>query len=754
MARNPKGPTLSVVGGAGLLFVLLFASAGSSSREQTAPEDVAAAVPWAPLSMPPEGTEEIRAALSLQTSKERLEALAGIYDDSARSETSRGLASFAAGALLTKSQRSAEAVSRLRAPVLDATELAAYGLYFAAQELESRPGEALELLEELESKSPDFLLLDESRLTRARMLRERGRNDEAIEILRSIVERRDVEEKTRGEALSELGSALSDEKRYADAVVVLETLYYEIPRHPRAASAGQRLNVVRSRLPPPEPMRLYTLGMRRAEILMGQGRYADAYQTFSSLIAPSSKASSVVDRDLVQLKMGVCLYERRQLSAALTALTKVRRADLEPESMFYRAETARRLRNRAAFIQRAEELIERYPRSAWSEEALHSLAQYHEERDEKDEALAYYRRVVAQFPDGKYFLDAQWRVLWDSFKAGKFAEAAFGWEEAARKRPGGESVSKFLYWAGRGWQEAGRFDRAEPIYRQVLLGYQNTYYGRRALEHLSEIEGHKVSLANIEAARSGIDLSEALRVERVHVQMRIAQLYAVGLEKEALQEAMKAVRGLRDDTAFLAIAAWIHADRERNLDAFRTLRDAFPFHVSATGDLLPRPVWELFFPLAYWETVQRYSEERGLDPYLVAALIRQESTFNPRVRSHAGARGLMQIIPSTGQILARQEKRRYDAAELYNPEINIRYGTRYLKDVLESFGGRVDYALASYNAGPHRVKRWTGMDLTIPSEIFIEEIPFDETRDYVKLVLRNEMLYRRLYATSPLAAAE
>jgi soluble lytic murein transglycosylase len=112
----------------------------------------------------------------------------------------------------------------------------------------------------------------------------------------------------------------------------------------------------------------------------------------------------------------------------------------------------------------------------------------------------------------------------------------------------------------------------------------------------------------------------------------------------------------------------------------------------------------------------------------------------------------MQILPSTGKLLARQEKLRYNASDLFDPEINIRYGTRYLKDVLGSFGGRVDYALASYNAGPHRVRRWTGMDLTIPSEVFIEEIPFDETRDYVKLVLRNEMLYRRLYGGAMAAA--
>ncbi len=289
-----------------------------------------------------------------------------------------------------------------------------------------------------------------------------------------------------------------------------------------------------------------------------------------------------------------------------------------------------------------------------------------------------------------------------------------------------------------------------------MLGYQNTYYGRRALEHLSEMKGRQSSIATIEEARKGIDLSDAMSVHRVERQKRIAELLAVGLPKRALEDAEAAVdskRGQRDDAAFLLMAAWIHYSEGRPLQTIITIREAFPFHASATGDLLPRAVWELFYPLLYREHIDHYANARGLDPYLVAALIRQESTFNPRVRSRAGARGLMQLIPATGRQVARQERRRYSTRELYNPEINIRYGTRYLKDVLGRFNGRVDYALASYNAGPHRVKRWTGMDMSIDPEVFIEEIPFDETRKYVKLVLRNEMLYRRLYGGVDVAAA-
>jgi soluble lytic murein transglycosylase len=737
---------------AGTLLGLLVASPESrASREPASPESPRSPVPWEPLSRPPEGVRDVQAAVSLLPN-ERLQALEAIYQDASRPETARGLAAFAAAVHLSENRRGLDAIELFRSPAIAATELSGYALFLASRELEaSEPDAALQLLQELESSHPDFAYLDSARLVASRLLAAKGRKEEAIERLRRAAQSRD--DTVRGEALDELGAALSDAKRYADAIVALEILYYELPRHPRAPGAGKRLTLLRKRVPAPDPMRLHLLGLRRAELLMQEGRYREGCETLASLVSRPSGISAA-DIEQARLELGVCQYERRQFAAAVATLKKVSGADLAPQALYYRAESTRRLRQRAGYLEVSSELLERYPRSPWAEEMLFALALYHQDKDEHGVALDYLRRLAQEFPGGKYSLEARWRLLWDGYRKGKLPEAAFGWEEAAREHPGHEAVSKFLYWAGRAWQGAGRFDRAEPLYRQVLLGYQNTYYGRRALEHLSEIEGQQASLARIEAARNGIDLSDSLRVERVGVQTRIAQLHAVGLLKDALLEAELAVIGKRDDAAFLAMAAWIYASRGRNLDAFRILREAFPFHVSATGDLLPRPIWELFYPLQYWDHVTRYSQERELDPFLVAALIRQESTFNPRVRSRAGARGLMQILPSTGRVLARQEKRRYNASELYDPEVNIRYGTRYLKEVLGSFSGRVDYALASYNAGPHRVKRWTGMDLSIPSEIFIEEIPFDETRDYVKFVLRNEMLYRRLYQPSRTAVDE
>ena len=734
---------------AGTLFALIAAEPRADSPEQASPRAASATVPWEPLERPAREVREVSTLLTETPRKQKLDALARLYDDKSVSPRTRGLAAFAAGVDQLGKNRPQRVVEWLGATEIKATELDGYALHYIAQELESsRPQAAIEALGQLETAHRDFARMGEARLRYARLLRSSGEREKAVLKLLPATESRD--EAVRGEALDEVAKLFAGLGRNREAVDALETLYYQLPRHQRAKAAGRRLTRLRDKLPPVEKAHLYQLAFGRAELLMEQQRYRDAYNGFASLLKRFSKQA---DSDLVRLRMATCQYRRRQLTASVANFKRVKGDALVPEAVFYQAEVARRKRRRSTFRARVSELETRYPKSPWTEKAIWSLANHLADDEEHDEALGHYRRLIQQFPQGEHVLDAKWRIHFASFRSGRFEEAGFGLEEAARERPGAGERARILYWAGRSYQEAGRFDRAEGLYHQVLLGYQNSYYGRRAFEHLSQMQGESASMASIDAAREGVDLSDALRVERVDRQTRIAELFAVGLSKRALAEARAAVVGGRDDSAFLAMAAWIHAREGDNLQAIITIRNAFPFHVSATGDLLPRPIWELFYPLPYREHVEHYARARGLNPYLVAALIRQESTFNPRVRSRAGARGLMQIIPATGRQLARQERRKYATRDLYNPEINIRYGTRYLKDVLARFNGRVDYALAGYNAGPHRVKRWTGMDMSIDPEIFIEDIPFDETRAYVKLVLRNEMLYRRLYGPMDVEAA-
>ena len=131
--------------------------------------------------------------------------------------------------------------------------------------------------------------------------------------------------------LEELGVLLSEWKRYPEAAVVLETLYYELPTHPRAPAAGRQLSIVRGKIPDVDAERLYKLGLRRAELLMADGRNSDAYETLSNLITRNTKTASVADEELVRLKMAICQYQRRRFSVAAPALKKISRGDLLPD---------------------------------------------------------------------------------------------------------------------------------------------------------------------------------------------------------------------------------------------------------------------------------------------------------------------------------------------------------------------------------------------------------------------------------------
>jgi soluble lytic murein transglycosylase len=202
-----------------------------------------------------------------------------------------------------------------------------------------------------------------------------------------------------------------------------------------------------------------------------------------------------------------------------------------------------------------------------------------------------------------------------------------------------------------------------------------------------------------------------------------------------------------------ATIAWIvgrQGDLRRGINA---MKQAYPQYLSADGDEIPDPVLKVIFPLEYWELIRRHSAARGLDPYLVAALVAQESTFDPSARSGANAWGLMQIVPATGRRLARAEGlRRFRTAQLVDPDINVRLGTRYFSDLVDRFGG-AHYALASYNAGESRVVRWRAERPGVDRDEFIDDIPFPETQNYVKRILGTSEDYRRLYAAGHATSA-
>ncbi|PYO34776.1 MAG: lytic transglycosylase, partial [Candidatus Rokuibacteriota bacterium] len=196
-------------------------------------------------------------------------------------------------------------------------------------------------------------------------------------------------------------------------------------------------------------------------------------------------------------------------------------------------------------------------------------------------------------------------------------------------------------------------------------------------------------------------------------------------------------------------AAYVQASRYHL--ALRILRRHF-HSLARTGVATPRAFWELVYPIGWRSELTEAASRAAIDPLLVAAVVREESSFYPQARSRVGARGLMQLMPETARPLAQARRLALNNAELLDdPATNLELGSVYLAGLLREFGD-ARLAVAAYNAGPARVREWWGTRRSDDLEVWVEQIPFDETRAFVKRVMLSWDEYRRLYG--PAAAAE
>jgi soluble lytic murein transglycosylase len=241
---------------------------------------------------------------------------------------------------------------------------------------------------------------------------------------------------------------------------------------------------------------------------------------------------------------------------------------------------------------------------------------------------------------------------------------------------------------------------------------------------------------------------------------RIRLLLANRLYDDALEELRFAQRQWGTSPVIEATMAWAYHQKGELRRGITLMRRAYPQSLTSTGHLLPVAMRQVIFPLVYWDLIRIHANKHDLDPYVMAALINQESTFDPDIRSSANAWGLMQIVPPTGRRLARTLGiRRFTTAGLTNPQTNIRMGMLYFSQLVRQFGGTY-YALASYNAGESRVVRWKSERPGLDEDEFIDDIPFPETQNYVKRILGTAEDYRLLYGRdggrpqSPVVAAK
>jgi soluble lytic murein transglycosylase len=396
--------------------------------------------------------------------------------------------------------------------------------------------------------------------------------------------------------------------------------------------------------------------------------------------------------------------------------------------------------------QRIVTLMEsRFPHSPWLAEALFSSGNMYMLRKDYPTAVTYYTYLAAHFPESKNAPTAHWRAAWLSYRQGLFADAAKMFDEQIKLYPNDKETAGAIYWRGRLYEtEDHKPANAEANYRTLVRVYQHFFYAQMARVRLTAL-GNAVPVAEPQLDRIQAPpvpvLEDSFPVDSPHL-AKARLLANAGLNEYIPQE----IAADPDSSSWSALAeAQIYASYGETYRAMRALKKALPYATSASIKSIPLAYWRILFPKAWWETIKTESAKNNLDPYMVASLIRQESEFNPSVISYANAYGLMQIEPSTGKQLAREEGiSHFQTFQLLDPETNIRLGCRYLRQMLDKVGGVPEYAFAAYNAGDNRVVDWEAAGPYSGIDEFVESIPFTQTREYVEAILRNEETYRAI----------
>jgi len=539
-----------------------------------------------------------------------------------------------------------------------------------------------------------------------------------------------------------LARAYEAQNNTAAAAQRYQKIYVEYPLSKEASDAEAAL----SRYPSIPAEALFARGLK----LEAGGDYTRAGKELTALLPRLSGESF----DLARVRIGAAAYSARENESAYKYLISFQATapDAEAERLYYVLECQRRLNRLDDMNATLEKLAQSYAQSHWRMEALIAVGNYYLAHDQPDTAQPLYRTCFESFGNDPQSAACHWKVTWSTYLRDP-AQAEAMLREHLTRYAASDQASSALYYLGRIAESKSDWATGRAYYDAVSSAYPNYYYAILARERL-ETSSLLTAVASPTTAQflSAIQIVNRRapesfeptpltkqRIERAHL------LDLAGLDDLSEAELRFGAKADGQPQVIAIELADLASQRDAPDQAIRYIKHYAPGYLSLSLDAAPEKFWHLAFPLPYRKSLEQYCHAQMLDPYLMAALIRQESEFNPKAISRANARGLAQVMPATGRQLSKKLGIRYRTAMLFAPDTNLKLSTYYLKQLSDELQGKWEAALASYNAGKSHVTAWLAAgNYREPAE-FVESIPFNETRAYVQSVLRNAEVYRKLY---------
>jgi soluble lytic murein transglycosylase len=485
----------------------------------------------------------------------------------------------------------------------------------------------------------------------------------------------------------------------------------------------------------------------RAEAFIAGERFADALATLQLV----SGAERGLDWTLLQARVLSALHrggEALTLLEAAASTSATEQAQVAWARATAAADLAVAIRGRAnlpaagrAEMQRLantrlKEVAELDADPALTTRALRLLFENLADDNLFDAAVTALRRLRALDPRDTTGASYLWELGWDEYRKANYSGAVGNWTVLEELYPQTTEAHRGAYWKARAFEGLGDRARAETMLRAIVAGSDTgDFYRRQAVARLGS------PLAGVQLAGNAPFASEPWQIDPLLERART--LVDLGLDALAADELeLLGERGNARDR--VTLRALLLAEKGERVDSIKLLRQAWPALGTAAQSTVPLVVRRAYYPFEFGDILARNAERTGLPVHLLAGIIRQESAFNPKAKSRAGARGLMQVMPTTAREVAKKLGIPFSTVRLFDPDLSVTLGSTYFKSVLDGFDGNLELALAGYNGGPGRIRRmwqaWGGNDL----DLFLESLSIEESKTYVKRVLVLSDSYRQL----------
>ncbi|HLW71165.1 MAG TPA: transglycosylase SLT domain-containing protein [Candidatus Binataceae bacterium] len=628
----------------------------------------------------------------------------------------------------------AATIAAMRPAATQLPALADYALFYlgAAQAASNDWAAAAASYRHLATAYPESVLAETAEVEYARMELKVGQPAVALAAARSAADRAEAPANEQDARLLVAQAALAqgDFQTVYDAAQRLRAKY---PRGVNDSAARALAYGVLAQHPGVEGAPPLSYSRGEAGLLIREGEFAAALAQVTSALALGPSAAERIE--LFWMRAEATRGDEDAARAALTRYLAIAPAGAHAVAAlnrlahsYWRSDDTAQAR---LYFQRVAALAT----GNEAAEAMYEIGRIYEDDAELEAARREYLQIITRYAASEAAELARFRAPFLQYMQGNYAAAAAGFAAARRTMTAPADRDGAAYWLARSLERRGEATGAEQIYRALAVSTASNYYPSLASRKVG-LEPVSLALAG-DADTTARAIPESSGTAQFHL-TRIAALREVGLRELEAPE-LRAIADINN----LVLRRFLLAEMQEVGAWYDAIQLANT--MAADGEIASLTAERVRYPRGFWELISGEAGRGQLDPWLVAALIRQESLYNPQARSSSDARGLMQLLPSTAEHWAPAAGLSSAALDLYDPNVSVRIGTTYLKGLFEMFDGDPFKAVAAYNGGEHAVAAWN-RKYPGDDDQWVENIEYRETREYVKKVIGGQREYRLLYA--------